>query len=51
MELFIYQNGGVKVDKKLIRIAKDKVERLSFNEVLEMYKGLIIKCIGKWKFK
>ena len=39
------------MDKKLIRIAKDKVERLSFNEVLEMYKGLIIKCIGKWKFK
>lgn len=39
------------MDKKLIRIAKDKVEKLSFNEVLEMYKGLIINCIGKWKFK
>ena len=37
--------------KKLIRVSKDVVEELTFDEVLKKYKGLIVKLIKKWNFK
>lgn len=36
---------------KLIRVSKDVVEKLTFDEVLKKYKGLIVKLIKKWSFK
>lgn len=36
---------------KLIRVSKDVVEELTFDEVLKKYKGLIVKLIKKWNFK
>lgn len=39
------------MDKKFIRISKYDVVELTFNEVLDKYKGLIVNLIKKWKFK
>lgn len=39
------------MDKKLIRVSKDEVMELTFNEVLKKYKGLVVNVIKKWKFK
>lgn len=39
------------MDKKLIRISKDEVVELSYNEVLKRYRGLILNLIRKWLFK
>jgi len=39
------------MDKKLIRISKNEVVNLTYDEILEKYKGLVIKLINKWIFK
>ena len=39
------------MDKKLIRILKDEVIELSYDEVLKRYRGLILNLIRKWLFK
>ncbi|MEG2412598.1 MAG: sigma-70 family RNA polymerase sigma factor [Clostridium sp.] len=39
------------MDKKLIRIAKDEVKEMTFDEVLKKYRGLVVNKINKWKFK
>jgi len=39
------------MDKKFIRISKDEVMELTFEEVVKKYKGLIVNLIKKWKFK
>lgn len=39
------------MNRKLIRIAKDNVMELTFDEVIKKYKGLIVNLIKKWSFK
>lgn len=39
------------MDKKFIRISKDEIIELTFEEVVKKYKGLIVNLIKKWKFK
>lgn len=36
---------------KLIRLSSEKVTKLSFEEVLQLYNGLVVNLISKWKFK
>lgn len=39
------------MNEKLIRLSTEKVMKLSFEEILQLYEGLVVKLISRWKFK